>query len=212
MVHLRWQGGGVCQPVDRCECVCHTSISAVQAHRGKDGTAPYHPQQGWNTIPYIYETWHGGLGWRKMRRERASLFIMCSVLLNSTSIGSLLATCGSGPKDGGWRTRRLRGWERLKESMSGWWRPSAGFKLHPVFGTETLNKPLVNTVTEAFSKHYTLFWLPDQWHRLNQWCKIGVWLFVCLDQLWPRNCSGNKRHLKKDIFVLTVGHLWCTLQ
>lgn len=52
----------------------------------------------------------------------------------------------------------------------------------------------VNTVTEAFSKHYTLFWLPDQWHRLNQWCEIGVWLSVCLDQSWPGNCSGNKRH------------------
>lgn len=98
MVHLQRQGGGVCQPDDRCECVCHTSISALPAHQGERRHCALPPpaRMEYDTLYTRHDM--VVLGWRKMRRERDSLFILCSVLLNATSIGSLLATCSLGPR------------------------------------------------------------------------------------------------------------------
>ncbi len=77
----------VCLPHFCCSCSSWGKTALRLITRDEDG------------IQYcIYDTWHGGLEWRKMRREGNGLFILCSVLLDAATIGSLLATCGSGPR------------------------------------------------------------------------------------------------------------------
>lgn len=78
-------------------CLPHIHFCCSSSSWGKTALRLTTPDE--DGIQYsIYNTWHGGLEWQKMRREGNSLFILCSVLLDAATIGSLLATCGSGPR------------------------------------------------------------------------------------------------------------------